>query len=177
MLTSVKFGPRGGIKSISTGGSYPYGIRKNKSPNGAGYFKYKTGKYHSEATLRLRKLANEGDEEAASDAGMEPGGHVPDEFVLRYLDRLYDGLKYYISQAGNVWIRFENKELNARSNKLEKGGRFRSQALSSNSKKQGSGMRTVTLPPRPHRGIQPAYRIVVNRIINAWVRQYGKQKV
>jgi hypothetical protein len=147
-ITNVKFGPRGGIY-YTRGTPYPYGIFRQKSPDGRPY------KELSKVTVKIKK---------------ESGSSFPTKALLdtgAMAHSLQE--RVYVGDNG-VEVHFSSEADADKSLKMERGGNFISKSLAN---KRG-GMRKVFVPARSHRPIQDAVRIKIQQILQRWAEKSEK---
>ena len=160
MLGSVRFSKTGRI-SFSRSGSYSRGIKKRVSPDGSPYPKVEGGQFHKTITLKMKQ---------------EVGSpHAADHYVLRDSDALMNDFTHRVTSHGVQVGYLGRPDLNAKSLRLENGGRMQGDVTSKG--KDGSRTkRTFDLTPRPHRDAQPEVLMVVRGIIKRWAeRNKGKK--
>jgi hypothetical protein len=128
----------------------PFGILRRKSPSGKGYWKDpKTGRYHREATLELKKRKG--------------SRFADDAHVLRDTDRLFNSARAIVSK-GRVDLEIDSS-VSDYSDLLERGGAVRSRDLAD---KDGN-MKEVYVNARPHQGMQRRVFHVIEMLMAKWL--------
>lgn len=127
---------------------YPYGIMRGKSPDGSPYEPL------NERTIEIKR--KEGSRYATQPLRFRPIG---DDMALVNATRI----RIYSNRDG-VELKFVDGEMNRRSNFHEEGGII----ISPTFVKKGGGGIKVTVPARPHRGIQSQVEETIARILKAW---------
>lgn len=140
-MEGIRFTESGKVIGNS-GKAYPYGIRREKSPDGTPYAEM------SPVTLKLKR---------------EKGSHYTTSLLQ---DRggsdessLINSLNKTVTYSGSgIKVYFENN--NEASSRLETGGNFISGDL---------GNKSHFVPARPHRGVQDAVRKNIQSLLKKWM--------
>ena len=147
LLDTLRANKQGSI-SYSRGSSYPYGIKREKSPDGAKYADL------SPVTIELKKRK----------------GATYINAILREMGHLVNGLaiRVYAKNDG-VQIYFKDQKLNDKSWFHEEG---RERHISELTKGRSEVHQLVKIPARPHREIQPAVIQKIGGILRFWIQRY-----
>lgn len=160
--SNIKFPPNGMKPTVTYASRYPYGIKQQKSPNGAPYRDLK------KSTIALKKRDDRPDGLARST--------TPEKALLDQHE-LVNGLTYRVyAHNDGVEAHFISAELADKSLRQERGGNFVSRAFSQNNKGGGESVEKRRIPysaPIPHRGIQNQVRDTITRILKAWANKDG----
>lgn len=153
-MENLKFTEQG--KPVGKWGKpYPYGIRREKSPDGKPYerlaevtkaYKVKTHSRFPNSVLQDRGGAEE--------------------------SSLINSLSYHVTYGGRgVEVTMDNN--NDISNRLEKGGDVESTDWTN---KDGNPI-DIYLPPRPHRGVQDMVRRQIESLLTKWAQKDNGRRV
>lgn len=138
------------------GKQYPYGIRREKSPDGTPYEEL------SDITIKAKRKSGSN---FTTSILQEKGGTDQTSLI--------NSLYAYITYSGKgVKVDMDSTN-NPISLRLETGGKMQS----SDWKKKSGGPIDIYLPPRPHRDVQDMVVRQIKSLLNKWAKQDNGKKV